>query len=283
MVCSSLQYEIENITKNITTYVSETCLKSSRCHSEEVASIIIIAYVVIFVVGVIGNVCVCAVICSNEYMHTQTNFYLASLAVSDLLLLITGLPLDLTMLRFHTYHLCCYSGEMVGFAISDDNETIRGTDFCEWDNSNKGLQYHCTCVGFVIFYLIPLILVAGMYSDIAKRIASPDLIKNEHCKNEQTKASRNVFKMLVSITVCFFVFWLPFHMQRLLSLILKYHGGEENPSIKTVHYIFHSISGCCFYLNCAANPFLFNVFSNSFRKASVFTGKRLAKKIQSVW
>ncbi|CAJ0607434.1 unnamed protein product [Cylicocyclus nassatus] len=174
-------------------------------------------------------------------------------------------------------------GQIWTSSISDDNETICGTEFCDWDNSNKGLHYHCTGFGFVLVYLIPLILVTGMHFDIAKRIAPPDLLKCKHCIDEQTKASRNVFNMLVSITVCFFVFWLPFHMQRLLSLILKYHGGEENPSIKTAHYIFHSISGCCFYLNCAANPFLFNMFSDSFRKASVSTGKRLVKKIQSIW
>ncbi|XP_076340466.1 pyrokinin-1 receptor-like isoform X2 [Tachypleus tridentatus] len=55
-------------------------------------------YTVILVTGVVGNICTCVVIARNKYMHTATNYYLFSLAVSDLLLLILGLPQEM-------YHL----------------------------------------------------------------------------------------------------------------------------------------------------------------------------------
>uniref|UniRef100_T1H2J1 G-protein coupled receptors family 1 profile domain-containing protein n=1 Tax=Megaselia scalaris TaxID=36166 RepID=T1H2J1_MEGSC len=42
----------------------------------------------IFVTGVVGNVIVCIVIVRNSTMHTATNYYLFSLAVSDLLFLL---------------------------------------------------------------------------------------------------------------------------------------------------------------------------------------------------
>ncbi|KAK4882871.1 hypothetical protein RN001_006190 [Aquatica leii] len=42
--------------------------------------------------GLLGNLCTCIVIARNKCMHTTTNYYLFSLAVSDLLLLISGLP-----------------------------------------------------------------------------------------------------------------------------------------------------------------------------------------------
>ncbi|XP_064477286.1 pyrokinin-1 receptor-like [Ornithodoros turicata] len=51
-----------------------------------------IVYALILVTGVTGNVCTCIVIARNRYMHTATNFYLFSLAISDLLLLLLGLP-----------------------------------------------------------------------------------------------------------------------------------------------------------------------------------------------
>lgn len=51
-----------------------------------------IAYVTIFLTGVIGNISTCIVIAKNKAMHTATNYYLFSLAISDLLLLITGVP-----------------------------------------------------------------------------------------------------------------------------------------------------------------------------------------------
>lgn len=53
---------------------------------------ITVIYVAIFVIGVVGNVSTCVVISRNKSMHTATNYYLFSLAVSDLLLLVSGLP-----------------------------------------------------------------------------------------------------------------------------------------------------------------------------------------------
>ncbi|KAL0879806.1 hypothetical protein ABMA27_003515 [Loxostege sticticalis] len=45
---------------------------------------------VIFATGVAGNAAVCAVIVRHPAMHTATNYYLFSLALSDLLLLLFG-------------------------------------------------------------------------------------------------------------------------------------------------------------------------------------------------
>lgn len=54
-----------------------------------------LTYMVIFVVGVVGNVLTCGVIARNKMMWTPTNYYLFSLAVSDLLVLLLGMPLEL--------------------------------------------------------------------------------------------------------------------------------------------------------------------------------------------
>ncbi|KAG5873041.1 hypothetical protein JTB14_010524 [Gonioctena quinquepunctata] len=54
-----------------------------------------IVYVIIFITGTIGNVSTCVVIARNKSMHTATNYYLFSLAISDLLLLVTGLPQEI--------------------------------------------------------------------------------------------------------------------------------------------------------------------------------------------
>lgn len=54
-----------------------------------------LVYLMILVTGLFGNICTCTVIMRNKYMHTTVNYYLFSLAVSDLLLLIVGLPQEL--------------------------------------------------------------------------------------------------------------------------------------------------------------------------------------------
>ncbi|XP_030630630.1 neuromedin-U receptor 1 [Chanos chanos] len=56
---------------------------------------ICITYLLIFIVGAFGNVLTCVVIFHYRVMRTPTNYYLFSLAVSDLLVLLLGLPLEL--------------------------------------------------------------------------------------------------------------------------------------------------------------------------------------------
>lgn len=55
-------------------------------------------YALIFLTGIIGNISTCIVIGRNKTMHTATNYYLFSLAISDLLLLVTGLPQEIYFL-----------------------------------------------------------------------------------------------------------------------------------------------------------------------------------------
>ncbi|XP_018916857.2 pyrokinin-1 receptor [Bemisia tabaci] len=58
---------------------------------------ITIIYGVILITGTVGNVITCCVIARNKSMHNATNFYLFSLAISDLLLLVSGLPQEIYM------------------------------------------------------------------------------------------------------------------------------------------------------------------------------------------
>ncbi|XP_006894805.1 PREDICTED: neuromedin-U receptor 2-like [Elephantulus edwardii] len=61
-----------------------------------------VVYTLIFVVGVVGNILVCLVIVQHETMKTPTNYYLFSLAVSDLLVLLLGMPLEVYEM-WHNY------------------------------------------------------------------------------------------------------------------------------------------------------------------------------------
>ncbi|XP_068129884.1 neuromedin-U receptor 2-like [Hyperolius riggenbachi] len=53
-----------------------------------------LVYAGIFLVGVSGNMLVCLVILKHHNMRTPTNYYLFSLGVSDLLVLLLGMPLE---------------------------------------------------------------------------------------------------------------------------------------------------------------------------------------------
>ena len=77
-----------NATEDIYDFL-ECCLMPRRIEISILIPVTVI-YVVIFICGLIGNVCVCIVIIKNSSLHTATNFYLFSLAVSDLTLLLFG-------------------------------------------------------------------------------------------------------------------------------------------------------------------------------------------------
>ena len=49
-----------------------------------------VVYCIIFITGIVGNICTCIVIARNKYMQTATNYYLFNLAVADLLMLLLG-------------------------------------------------------------------------------------------------------------------------------------------------------------------------------------------------
>lgn len=54
-----------------------------------------LAYILIFLVGLSGNLLTCAVIAKHKKMRNPTNFYLVSLAASDLIVLLFGMPLEI--------------------------------------------------------------------------------------------------------------------------------------------------------------------------------------------
>ncbi|XP_020504616.2 neuromedin-U receptor 1 isoform X1 [Labrus bergylta] len=56
---------------------------------------ICVTYLTIFLVGVLGNSLTCVVILRYRVMQTPTNYYLLSLAASDLLVLLLGMPLEI--------------------------------------------------------------------------------------------------------------------------------------------------------------------------------------------
>uniref|UniRef100_A0A0R3RFM1 G_PROTEIN_RECEP_F1_2 domain-containing protein n=1 Tax=Elaeophora elaphi TaxID=1147741 RepID=A0A0R3RFM1_9BILA len=95
--CSNLTYPTTNITEYVFLTLGERCLPYS------IVLPTVIFYIFIFVAGIFGNVCTCAVIVKCSFMHNTTNYYLFSLAISDLLILLVGLPMELYDVLGSTY------------------------------------------------------------------------------------------------------------------------------------------------------------------------------------
>lgn len=87
-------YRVVNVT-NFQNAASIETLLGPKSDNFYVVIPITVIYVTIFITGLIGNISTCVVISRNKSMHTATNYYLCSLAISDLLLLISGLPQEM--------------------------------------------------------------------------------------------------------------------------------------------------------------------------------------------
>lgn len=86
---------------------------------------ITLIYGIIFISGFVGNISTCIVISRNKSMHTSTNYYLFSLAVSDFMLLVSGVPMEL----YHIWY---------------KNEFIFGDNFCILRNFGNELSANAT-------------------------------------------------------------------------------------------------------------------------------------------
>lgn len=90
-----LNMSAENLTNLITAIQREHIVPPERAPMPLLATLTV-CYSLIFLAGVLGNLITCIVISRNKIMHTATNFYLFNLAVSDLILLISGKFIKIT-------------------------------------------------------------------------------------------------------------------------------------------------------------------------------------------
>lgn len=84
-----------NETINFTVPVDATKIFGPQRDNLYIVLPITVIYSIIFVTGILGNIFTCIVIVRNKSMHTATNYYLFSLAISDLLLLVSGMPQEI--------------------------------------------------------------------------------------------------------------------------------------------------------------------------------------------
>lgn len=70
-------------------------LSSLMRHSLSVSIILCIAYIIVFVIGFVGNCFVVAIVFRTPRMRTVTNFFIVNLAFADILVLLFCLPATL--------------------------------------------------------------------------------------------------------------------------------------------------------------------------------------------
>lgn len=67
--------------------------------------VLFVIYTIIFFIGLVGNIMTIIIIKYNTHLRTPTNFYLLNLAVSDLMILMCNLPLELIEIHYREWPL----------------------------------------------------------------------------------------------------------------------------------------------------------------------------------
>lgn len=86
-------------------------------HSVAMSAVYCVAYIVVFVVGLIGNSFVIAVVYRSPRMRTVTNFFIVNLAVADVLVIIFCLPATLMsnifVRKYHFSSISCFNAHLL--------------------------------------------------------------------------------------------------------------------------------------------------------------------------
>ncbi|XP_049941146.1 neuropeptide SIFamide receptor-like [Schistocerca serialis cubense] len=78
-------------------------------HSAAMTAVYCAAYSLVFLLGLVGNCCVIAVVWRSPRMRTVTNLFIANLAAADLLVVVVCLPATLVSNIFVRENLALYT------------------------------------------------------------------------------------------------------------------------------------------------------------------------------
>lgn len=150
---------------------------------------------------------------------------------------------------------------------SDVDQNITRCQFIEENGLISWSTFHISM--FICSYLVPLILISGLYLVMLVRLWKSNLNQSK----ESRRGKRRVTRLVIIVVVCFATLWLPIQA----ILLLKSLGMYRASSLLTISLqIFAQVLA---YISSCINPFLYAFlsenFRKSFRKVSLLTFKYL--------
>nr|UQU42802.1 neuropeptides capa receptor [Bemisia tabaci] len=268
---NSSSYEDPFDTQNETLEQLLNRLRGPKHLPLEIVLPITIVYVSIFLTGVAGNLAVCLVIVRNSSMHTATNYYLFNLAVSDLTLLLLGLPNDLSvywqqypwMFGVALCKLRALVSEMGSGLL------VYESAFCAMLDSNMPANCPIYELSFLIFFLIPMLIIIVLYVRIGLKIRKRNrhslgkrVEGTVHGETKNFQSRKSIIRMLSAVVITFFLCWAPFHAQRLM-----YVYARDTKYFSELNEWVYYITGGLYYVSSTVNPILYNLMSVKYRNA----------------
>ncbi|KAM7366632.1 hypothetical protein PAMP_016053 [Pampus punctatissimus] len=267
--------------------------------------VLILAYSTIIVLGVLGNSLVIYVIYRFKTLRTVTNFFIANLAVADLLVNTLCLPftlvytlqgewkfgstlcfllpyaqglavhvstVTLNVIALDRHSLCVYLGARCSTRVAQEE---KNKQVCteKWPGKNTdGTVYSISML--ILQYFLPLSIIsfayARIWSKLRGHVSPTESGVNSSAGSERHRRRRKTTKMLVTMVVVFAVSWLPFHAFQLATDIDS--TVLDMRDFRLLYTVFHVVAMCSTF----ANPLLYGWMNRNYRAAflAVFKCRR---------
>jgi allatostatin A receptor len=133
-----------------------------------------------------------------------------------------------------------------------------GSSKCGFNTDNETLSWSSFHIMmFISSYLLPLILISGLYLFMLMRLWRSNLTQSK----ESRRGKRRVTRLVIVVVACFAILWLPIQM----ILVLKSLDLYQSDTHLTI--ALQIISQVLAYATCATNPLLYAFLSENFRKS----------------
>ena len=116
----------------------------------------------------------------------------------------------------------------------------------------------------VIFWYVPLVLIAILYLIISLKIKSQTIAGEQsvNARELRLKRERNVLKMSIAIVLAFAVCWLPFTIYWFLTIFSSDSTMVWSCGFQYFMYVAFFLARS----NCAINPYICFIFSGNYRQ-----------------
>ena len=142
---------------------------------------------------------------------------------------------------------------------------------------------------FLILYVIPFTIISLHYTRLAMKLCQSDIVTlmgNRSSLIQQLRTRRRLALIVLTITVLFGLFWLPYHVYHLWYMFTKYHkhimANKKHIEIFRHFYNYMSLANSCF------NPWIVFIMSSAHRQSvsvclygSHCSTKRMARRVAS--
>ncbi|CAL8379481.1 unnamed protein product [Arctogadus glacialis] len=286
-----------------------------------------VIYGIFIILGLIGNITLIRTFCSTKSIRNVPNLFMSSLALGDVLLLVTCAPVDasryiseewlfgrtgckvipfiqLTSVGVSVFTLTALSADRYRAIVKPlDIQTSRTTgsivlqaaliwllalvlavpeavfsDLQTFDITSTNETF-VTCapyphtgelhprihstMSFLIFYLIPLLVISVYYTFIAQSLirSASNLPVEGNVNRRQVESRKRLARTVLVFVGLFAVCWLPSHV---VYLYRSYHYSQPDTSM--VHFLFSVAARLLAFTNSCLNPFALYLLSKGFQQ-----------------